>query len=125
MSIYTTTNSGSTTARDWVDRLRWIADDGTETSFWTRQPFAIDSRQYGWFPTMREVVEPNTITWNAELNAEQIEALLKPTTLSVLKDKRSQFCLEQEDSEAEVESDETLPEFLDTFEIKEGEQMDV
>lgn len=37
----------------------------------------------------------------------------------------NQFCLNQDDSEAEAENDEALPEFLDTFKVKEGERMDV
>lgn len=32
----------------------------------------------------------------------------------------NQFCLNQDDSEAEAENDEALPEFLDTFKVKEG-----
>lgn len=71
----------------------------------------------------------DTITWTSALTGEQIEAMLgkysQPAKYWVrdtdfdIRDNR--FCLEQDDSEAEVESDEALPEFLDTFEVKEGD----
>lgn len=73
--------------------------------------------------------ETDTITWDTTLSAEQIVNILGKltrtdglrTSYSILDELGNQFCLEQDDSEAEVESDEALPEFLDTFEVKEGD----
>ena len=73
----------------------------------------------------------NTITWDTTLTDEQINKLItiatqsssmlrSATAASNFRDQSTQFCLEQDDPEIEEESDETLPEFLDTFEVKEG-----
>ena len=136
MSIYTTTDLDSTTYLNWRDVLQYstihAVDDHLEpesiqyvpiTNHWLRtNPATLSS--------------DNTITWDTTLTDEQINKLItiatqsssmsrSATTVSDFRDKSTQFCLEQDDPEIEEESDETLPEFLDTFEVKEGERMDV
>lgn len=87
----------------------------------------VNYRWYRAVPDSRLVTD--TITWTSALTGEQIETMLgkysqpakywvRDTDFDI---RDNQFCLEQDDSEAEVESDEALPEFLDTFEVKEGD----
>lgn len=87
----------------------------------------VNYRWYRAVPDSRLVTD--TIAWDATLSAEQIENILGKftrtdglrTSYSTFDELGNQFCLEQDDSEAEMESDEALPEFLDTFEVKEGD----
>ena len=140
MSIYTTTNSGLT--HDWVDALRYAVvthhadslDDVVEY-----EPISIASQ---WVPDNQNyLVTTNTLKFDVTTSADTIKKYIngfyelnsdtiddyeyttwgKPVKLG----DDNQFCLNQDDSEVEEESDETLPEFLDTFEVKEGERMDV
>lgn len=132
MSIYTTTNSGLT--HDLVDALRYAVvthhadslDDVVEY-----EPISIASQ---W-------ITDNAIKFDVTTSADMTKKYINSfyeldrgtiddyeyTTWgkAVKLGGNNQFCLNQDDPEVEEESDETLPEFLDTFEVKEGEQMDV
>ena len=136
MSIYTTTGLDSTTYLNWRDMLQYstihAVDDRHEPESIQYVPITNH-----WFRTNSVTLSSdNTITWDTTLTDEQINKLItiatqsssmsrSATTVSDFRDKSTQFCLEQDDPEIEEESDETLPEFLDTFEVKEGERMDV
>lgn len=132
MSIYTTTNSGLT--HDWVDALRYVVathhadslDDVVEY-----EPISIASQWIADDAIKFDVTTSADMTKKYingfyELDSGTIDDYEYTTWEKVVKlGGNSQFCLNQDDPEIEEESDETLPEFLDTFEVKEGERMDV
>lgn len=123
MSIYTATNCDLTINPDLRELLTHSAIDTidqTGRAYINYEPS--EGYLHRW---LRDNSETNNfLTWNSTLDTEQIAFLFKTgtnTASPIFRRKSNQFHLEQDDSESEVETDEALPEFLDTFEVKEGD----